>query len=852
MQMAALPPQDAVPAEPRDAAPAGPVDADLAEPGTMQMAALPPQDAAPAEPRDAAPAEPVDADSPEPGTMQMAALPPQDAPPAEPADTAPAESQVAPPGEPEDAEPVSSRTMGELRAADFTPVDPPPAVVGPPEPLTMQITALRDEDHDDEDRSLGGDAPLVGVSVAAGLPADDEDQSLGGDAPLIELPAESSSEPSHWEPVQTGRVIAGRYRLGDPVGRGGMGTVWRAQDEVLGRAVAVKELRLPTGVDDGERERLVTRTLREAKAIATIRNTGVVTVYDVVDEGSRPWIVMELIEGRSLADIIRDDGPMEPHRVAEIGLAVLDVLRAAHGAGILHRDVKPSNVLVAHEDGRVVLTDFGIAKVEGDPSITSTGMLVGAPSYISPERARGELLGPPADLWSLGALLYCCVEGRPPYDEGGAIATLAAVMHDPVPPPRQAEELTEVITGLLAKEPEQRLDEPGTRELLLAAVRPAVAEGELSASGDRIDSTMVVAPRRTPVPGPLPPSVSPPSVSPDPEARDEAAAASASSTPVAEFPAAPAATPTTPPATPPTTPPTPPPAVGSGLSAAGAYPAPATPPTGFGPPIVPADPATPPPPPPANRRRVLLIAGAVVLLIALLGAALAVTLGGGDESPGRDDGESGEPSTGGDDTADPSEDPTDDPTDEPTPDPTDDETTDPDEGDTGGAPGATPENDPDASIPDDPSGFSQQIDPEARFSMSLPSEWERDDASPAGSGVYSAPGGGPASVGVDFDSTPGESALSALRLMEPSVSGDNNDYELVSVAPVEWRDYPAVADWEYEHTVDGERVRVLNRAFRVDDDHGYTISVSCPAEDWDGAGCTALRDTAFDSFEPLD
>src|SRR5690606_29089 len=191
---------------------------------------------------------------------------------------------------------------------------------------------------------------------------------------------------------------AGRYRLTDVVGRGGMGTVWRARDETLGRWVAVKELRLPSGIEDAERRRLVTRTMREAQAIASIRSRGAATVYDVVEEHSRPWIVMELIEGRSLADVIRSEGPMPPARVAAIGLAILDVLRAAHGAGILHRDVKPSNVLVASEDNRVVLTDFGIAKVEGDPSVTSTGMLVGAPSYISPERARGQKLGPPTDM----------------------------------------------------------------------------------------------------------------------------------------------------------------------------------------------------------------------------------------------------------------------------------------------------------------------------------------------------------------------------------------------------------------------------------------------------------------------
>ncbi|WP_432758674.1 protein kinase domain-containing protein [Streptomyces lydicamycinicus] len=266
-----------------------------------------------------------------------------------------------------------------------------------------------------------------------------------------------------------GRLLAGRYRLADVLGRGGMGTVWRARDEVLGRTVAVKELRFPGGVEEDEKRRLITRTLREAKAIARIRNNGAVTVYDVVDEDDRPWIVMELVEGRSLAEVIRDDGPLTPRRAGEVGLAVLDVLRAAHEAGILHRDVKPSNVLMS-DDGRVVLTDFGIAQVEGDPSVTSTGMLVGAPSYISPERARGQKPGPPADLWSLGGLLYACVEGVPPYDKGSAIATLTAVMTEPVEPPKSAGGLEEVIYGLLVKDPAGRLDDAGARALLLDVV----------------------------------------------------------------------------------------------------------------------------------------------------------------------------------------------------------------------------------------------------------------------------------------------------------------------------------------------------------------------------------------------
>ncbi|MDO0935690.1 serine/threonine-protein kinase [Streptomyces sp. DG2A-72] len=288
---------------------------------------------------------------------------------------------------------------------------------------------------------------------------------------------------------KSARLLAGRYRLGDVLGRGGMGTVWRAEDETLGRTVAVKELRFPSNIDDDEKRRLITRTLREAKAIARIRNNSAVTVFDVVDEDDRPWIVMELVEGKSLAEVIREDGLLEPRRAAEVGLAVLDVLRSAHREGILHRDVKPSNVLLESGSDRVVLTDFGIAQVEGDPSITSTGMLVGAPSYISPERARGHKPGPAADLWSLGGLLYASVEGAPPYDKGSAIATLTAVMTEPLEEPKNAGPLKDVIYGLLTKDPAKRLDDAGARAMLNAVIHapePKEAEPEPPADATKV------------------------------------------------------------------------------------------------------------------------------------------------------------------------------------------------------------------------------------------------------------------------------------------------------------------------------------------------------------------------------
>ncbi|MFD8593722.1 serine/threonine-protein kinase [Kitasatospora sp. NPDC059646] len=263
----------------------------------------------------------------------------------------------------------------------------------------------------------------------------------------------------------TGRLLADRYRLGEVLGRGGMGTVWRAEDEMLGRIVAVKELRMTGAVDEAEKHRLIVRTLREAKATARIRHTAAVTVFDVVEEDGRPWIVMELVDGRSLADVVREDGVLTPERAAAIGLDLLGVLGAAHSQGVLHRDVKPSNVLIG-EDGRTVLTDFGIASVEGDTSITSTGMLVGAPSYIAPERARGQRPGPPSDLWSLGGTLYAMVEGVPPYDRGSALATLTAVMTEELPPPANAGPLRPVIEGLLEKDPAKRMDADAARDLL--------------------------------------------------------------------------------------------------------------------------------------------------------------------------------------------------------------------------------------------------------------------------------------------------------------------------------------------------------------------------------------------------
>lgn len=251
-------------------------------------------------------------------------------------------------------------------------------------------------------------------------------------------------------------IIGGRYSLRSPVGNGGMGTVWRATDTLLRRDVAVKEVVLPQGLAPADRDAMYERTLREARAAAAIQHPAVVQVYDVVTEGGRPWIVMELLDSRSLAEMVIEDGPLAQRVVAKIGIALLGALEVAHAIGVLHRDVKPANVLIC-SDGRCVLTDFGVARMPTDVQLTTPGMVLGSPHFISPERAMGQEFGPPSDLFSLGVTLYTAVEGRPPFDKGDPIETMHAVVEDPPAPPQRSGPLTPVLMGLLEKDPARRL-----------------------------------------------------------------------------------------------------------------------------------------------------------------------------------------------------------------------------------------------------------------------------------------------------------------------------------------------------------------------------------------------------------
>ncbi|WP_407696842.1 serine/threonine-protein kinase [Streptomyces dysideae] len=268
-----------------------------------------------------------------------------------------------------------------------------------------------------------------------------------------------------------GRVVGGRYRLAERIGSGGMGTVWRAVDELVEREVAVKQPRLPGDPEDESHQRAAHRLYREARAAARVDHPAAVAIHDVVvEEDGLPWIVMELVRGESLHEMLQR-GPLAPAESARIGRAVLGALGAAHAVGIVHRDVKPANVLLGAHD-RVVLTDFGIAHIQGEESLTMSGEFVGSLEFIAPERMSGRGAGPASDLWSLGVLLYAAVEGWSPFRRTTLESTLAAILSADPPEPKQAGPLGPLIVRLLEKDPERR---PGAADV--DAVLEAVAEG---------------------------------------------------------------------------------------------------------------------------------------------------------------------------------------------------------------------------------------------------------------------------------------------------------------------------------------------------------------------------------------
>ena len=283
--------------------------------------------------------------------------------------------------------------------------------------------------------------------------------------------------------ADAGRLIAGRYRLEAPIGRGAMGVVWRARDQLLDRDVAVKEVQIAETLTDQERANAYQRTLREAKTAARLNHPGVVTVYDVAEDEGRPWIVMQLVHAQSLDQVLATSGPLPPRRAADMGRQLLSALTVAHAAGVMHRDVKPSNVLLTRDD-RAVLTDFGIATFQDDPRLTQTGMVMGSPGFTAPERIRGEDASPASDLWSLGATLFAAVEGHGPFENrGSAITTMSAIINEDAPAATTAGPLGPVIAALLRREPADRPDAATATRMITDVLPQLPAPAELEPPG---------------------------------------------------------------------------------------------------------------------------------------------------------------------------------------------------------------------------------------------------------------------------------------------------------------------------------------------------------------------------------
>ena len=575
-----------------------------------------------------------------------------------------------------------------------------------------------------------------------------------------------------------GIVLAGRYRLADQLGRGGMGTVWRAHDEVLGREVAVKEVVLPPAIGDKARDDLIERTRREARLAARLNHPNVVTVFDVVEEDGRPWLVMELVPSRSLTEIVESEGPMSPARAARLGLQLLAALDAAHRAGILHRDVKPGNVLVT-ADGRVVLSDFGIARLEGDPALTGTGLIMGSPAYMAPERARGDAVGPASDLWSLGATLYTAVEGRPAFSRDGAVPTLTAVVTDSPDPFRLAGPLAPLLTRLLDRDPDVRPDSAEVRAALREVAASPAAATSTGAAGStgplrevQRTRTLPAAPTGGSAPAAAPPATSPPATSPP-------ATSPVAPSPVAQSPAAP--------------PPPSPPATSRRFNAPPDVPPPAAPATS--------------PRRRRTRRRVLAAAAVVLVVVA---AVLAWAALRPDRQNTTAAGPSAHPSapraraTPSAATASPSP--------EPRP------SRAPSSATTGGGRAAVP------------AGYRWYEDPSG-FGVAIPRSWSVRREGPGGRFVYAQDPHSARYLLVDRTDAPKADPVADWRRQEAARAPGMRDYHRIRIEAVDY--FQRAADWEFTYTMDQVGpVHVVNRGFVTSPHHGYALYWLTPADEW--------------------
>lgn len=598
----------------------------------------------------------------------------------------------------------------------------------------------------------------------------------------------------------TGRLVAGRYRLDEVLGRGGMGVVWAGHDTVLDRTVAVKEVVPPREADDAERVTLRDRTLREARTAARISAEGVVAIHDVVEDDDRPWIVMERLPGSTLADVVARRGPLPPQEVTAIADALLAGLAAAHTAGILHRDVKPSNVMFREPEtgGRAVLVDFGIAHLDGDATLTATGMMMGSPAYLAPERAQGLPAGPAADLWSLGATLWTAVEGHPPFQRENALATLSAVITEEVPTATRAGALAPLLEGLLRKDPAARLDAPAARELLDGLGPTGLAP---------LATAALPVHAGTPAPA----------AEPAPE-------------PAAERPAGPAAGPA--------------PAQVSPVHASSPEDRAARPPGEPRPPVLAPVAAPPdgdaddgradpdrlrPEPAPARRRRLPLAVPAVLALLAggvVVGVvALGPDDGGPDaagpgaqqqeEAPADPDSGAEPPADDGADPAPPPEAP-EQPAPEAPEEPAPDASADAPDGDAG---------DGAAEVPD---GMERYTDPTG-FSVAVPQGWQAERDGPR---VYLRDPASSAYLLVDQTDSPAADPVADWQRQEPAVAERLENYErLGAIEPVDFRGWEA-ADWEFVFGP-GQGTHVLNRNVVTAPDQAYALYWSVPSARWE-------------------
>jgi hypothetical protein len=589
------------------------------------------------------------------------------------------------------------------------------------------------------------------------------------------------------ESAETGRTLGGRYRLDAVIGRGGMGVVWRARDGLLERDVAVKELVWPPDFTEAEQETACQRAVREAQMAGRLAHLNVVRIYDILQEDSHPWIIMELLPYPSLRDLVRTEGPLTPAQAARVGLGVLAALRAAHAEGVLHRDVKPANILVG-PDGRVVLTDFGIARAGDSPPLTASGTLVGSPAYIAPERARGGQARPAGDLWGLGASLYAAVEGHPPFERDAAIATLTAVVIDEPEEAIHAGALWPVISALLRKDPDERLD-PAEAERMLRRV----ADGDQMAPDPPADLAEPEAAAAAPA------NVAGPTglVADQAAAATQAPVASPDATALAAVPG----------------------------SVGPAERAPSSPPEESAPAAAAAPVPAAPSPRAASRRlrlpRRATLALAAMAAVAIIAVTLALT-----GSPGHPAASSG-PSTRS--TRDPAASPG---ASSPG------GSTTPSAGGTGTGAPASPAASPgpgsgssggaaDTALPAGYHRFTNSTG----FSIGVPDGWQ---VSHVGHYVYvTDPSNGGIFLLIDQSDSPKSNPLADWEQQAANRADTYPDYHLIRLESVYYPQAEKAADWEFTYVRSGVPVHILNRNVLANAHHAYALYWSTPTADWD-------------------